>query len=95
MMGEFGRTPRFNNAGGRDHWLHCFSVVMAGGGIRGGQVLGASDRIAAYPASEPISPENLIATLYHCLGIDPQTIIHDQQDRPFPLAGDEPLHALL
>jgi hypothetical protein len=95
MMGEFGRTPRFNNAGGRDHWPHCFSVVMAGGGIRGGQVLGASDRIAAYPASEPVSPENLIATLYHCLGIDPRTIIHDQQDRPFPLVGDEPLHALL
>ena len=71
MMGEFGRTPRFNDAGGRDHWPHCFSVVMAGGGIRGGQVHGASDRIAAYPAADPVTPDDLIATLYHCLGVDP------------------------
>lgn len=95
MMGEFGRTPRFNEAGGRDHWPQCFSVVMAGGGIRGGQVLGSSDKIAAYPASDPVTPGDLIATLYHCLGVDPRTLIHDVQDRPFVLAEGEPLHALL
>jgi hypothetical protein len=86
MMGEFGRTPRFNEAGGRDHWPHCFSVVMAGGGIKGGQVYGASDRIAAYPALDAVSPEDLIATIYDRLGVDPHAQIHDQQDRPFPLA---------
>ena len=95
MMGEFGRTPRFNKAGGRDHWPYCFSVVMAGGGIRGGQVLGASDRIAAYPASDPVPPEDLLATLYHCLGVDPHTLIHDQQDRPYALADGHPILALL
>ena len=86
MMGEFGRTPRFNDAAGRDHWPHCFSVVMAGGGIKGGRVHGASDRIAAYPAADPVTPEDLLATLYHRLGVDPHALIHDQQDRPFPLA---------
>ena len=95
MMGEFGRTPRFNNVGGRDHWPQCFSVVLAGGGIRGGQVLGSSDKIAAYPASDPVSPGDLIATLYHCLGVDPRTLIHDLQERPYVLADGDPLHALL
>lgn len=95
MMGEFGRTPRFNKNGGRDHWPYCFSVVLAGGGIRGGQVLGASDRIAAYPTTEPVTPGDLIATLYHCLGVDPRTLILDQQDRPFVLAEGEPLRALM
>lgn len=94
MMGEFGRTPKFNKAGGRDHWPSCFSVVLAGGGLRGGQVLGASDKIAAYPASDPVTPEDLLATLYHCLGIDPRTLIHDQLGRPFPLANGTPLLAL-
>jgi hypothetical protein len=95
MMGEFGRTPRFNDAGGRDHWPQCFSVVMAGGGIRGGQVLGSSDKTGAYPASDPVTPGDLIATLYHCLGVDPRTLIHDMQDRPYMLADGDPLHALL
>jgi hypothetical protein len=95
MMGEFGRTPRFNKNGGRDHWPSCFSVVLAGGGIRGGQVYGASDKMAAYPASDPVSPEDLIATLYHCMGVDPRTLIHDQQARPYVLAGGEPLVGLM
>ncbi len=95
MMGEFGRTPRFNNAGGRDHWPQCFSVVLAGGGIRGGRVHGASDKAAAYPASDPVTPGDLIATLYHCLGVDPRTLIHDFQDRPYVLADGEPLATLL
>jgi hypothetical protein len=95
MMGEFGRTPKFNSAGGRDHWPHCFSAVLAGGGIRGGHVLGASDRNAAFPASDPVSPCDLIATLYDCLGIEPHTVMHDQQDRPYTLVDGTPLHHLM
>ena len=95
MMGEFGRTPRFNKNGGRDHWPGCFSVVMAGGGIKGGQVLGASDKLAAYPAADPVTPEDIIATLYHALGVDPRLTIFDRQDRPFRLVDGEPLLKLL
>ena len=94
MMGEFGRTPRFNKAGGRDHWPRCFSVVLAGGGIKGGQVLGASDKIAAYPATEPVTPGDLIATLYEALGIDLGTVIHDRLSRPFALVEGRPLTEL-
>jgi hypothetical protein len=95
MMGEFGRTPRFNPNGGRDHWPNCFSAIMAGGGIQGGQVLGASDRIGAYPTANPITPQDVMATLYHCLGVDPHTIIHDLQNRPFPLVEGSPLTSLM
>jgi len=93
-LGEFGRTPRFNANGGRDHWPNCFSVLLAGGGIRGGQVHGASDRMAAYPIETPVTPQDLIATIYHHLGIDPQTIVHDLQSRPFPLVDGEVLETL-
>jgi hypothetical protein len=95
LMGEFGRTPRFNKQGGRDHWPQCFSVVLAGGGIHGGQIYGASDKLAAYPASNPVSPEDLMATLYTCLGIDPHTLIYDQQHRPYPLVDGKPVQGLL
>jgi hypothetical protein len=67
---------------------------MAGGGIRGGQVHGSSDKIAAYPASDPVTPGDLIATLYHCLGVDPRTLIHDMQGRPYVLADGDPLSTL-
>jgi hypothetical protein len=95
VIGEFGRSPRFNSNGGRDHWPSCFSAVLAGGGIRGGQAYGASDKSAAYPVANPVTPEDLTATLYHCLGVDPHTIIHDQQQRPFALAEGKILTALL
>lgn len=95
MMGEFGRTPRFNKNGGRDHWPKCFSLVMAGGGIRGGCVLGASDKIGAYPVVDPVTPQEVIATLYHALGVDPGLMIHDQQDRPYRLVEGEPLGGVL
>jgi hypothetical protein len=95
VTGEFGRTPRFNRQGGRDHWPQCFSVVLAGGGIRGGQVYGSSDRIAAYPTSRPVTPQDLIATLYQCLGVNPHTLIYDQLHRPYMLVEGEPLYALL
>jgi uncharacterized protein (DUF1501 family) len=71
-MGEFGRTPQLNPRGGRDHWPGCWSILMAGGGIRGGQVLGASDRIGAEPHDRPVTPAEIAATVYRCLGIDPQ-----------------------
>lgn len=95
MMGEFGRTPRFNPAGGRDHWPNCFSVVLAGGGIRGGQVYGASDRTGSYPTSNPVSPQDLMATLYHALGLDSHAIIYDLLNRPFALVEGSPLTVLL
>lgn len=95
MMGEFGRTPRFNKNGGRDHWPGCFSVVMAGGGIKGGRILGASDKLAAYPATDPVTPQDIIATLYHALGVDPHLTIFDQQDRPYKLVDGEPLLKLM
>jgi hypothetical protein len=94
VMGEFGRTPRFNVNGGRDHWPNCFSMMLAGGGLRGGQVLGASDRIAAFPTTPPVSPQDVIATLYDLIGIDPHTTVHDLQGRPLPLVEGTPLRAL-
>ena len=76
LVGEFGRTPRISRGGsaiGRDHWPHCYSAMLAGGGIRGGQVYGASDKTAAYVKDDPVSLEDFTATLYHTLGIDPAT----------------------
>jgi len=73
-VGEFGRTPKIDAGGkGRDHWPHCYSAMLAGGGIRGGQIYGASDRIAAYPRDNPVSPEDFGATIYHALGVAPDT----------------------
>jgi uncharacterized protein (DUF1501 family) len=95
IMGEFGRTPRFNTGGGRDHWPNCFSLAVAGGGVRGGQVLGASDSIGAFPSGVAYSPQELMATLYHCVGIDPHTIIYDLQNRPFHLVDGAPILELL
>jgi hypothetical protein len=95
MMGEFGRTPRFNRNGGRDHWPQCYSAVLAGGGVRGGQVFGASDRMAATVTADPVSPEDLLATLYHLLGLDPRAPIHDLQGRPFPRVGGKAVEGLL
>src|SRR5262249_29835182 len=85
VMGEFGRTPKINGNAGRDHWGLCQSVLLAGGGIQGGRVHGASDRVGAYPASEPVDPVDVHATLYHCMGLDPERIMYDHLGRPFPL----------
>jgi hypothetical protein len=90
-MGEFGRTPRINQAGGRDHWGHVFSVALAGGGIRGGQVLGASDTIGAHPRDGRVVPHDLIATIFHCLGHRPETEIHHPLGRPVPISRGEVL----
>jgi len=94
VTGEFGRTPRFNPQGGRDHWPNVFSVLAAGGGIGGGQVFGASTPDGMYPAADAVSPGDLAATLYHCLGVDPETPIVDQLNRPFPVAEGEVIRGL-
>jgi hypothetical protein len=94
MLGEFGRTPKINGAGGRDHWPDCYSVVLAGGGIRGGLQYGASDKIGAYPASDPVTPGDLAATIFWRFGLDPATELHDTAGRPFRLAAGEPIHGL-
>ncbi len=94
-IGEFGRTPKINGQGGRDHWGQVFSFVMAGAGIAGGQVFGSSDRNGAYPASNPIRPHDLTATIFHLLGIDHRSTFRDKLNRPQPITRGEPLHAIL
>jgi uncharacterized protein (DUF1501 family) len=94
-MGEFGRSPNVDTNGGRNHWPYVYSVVMAGGGIRGGEVYGASDRQAAYPLENPVSPINLGATIYHCLGIDCQTVLYDQLNRPHLVCRGTPVAGLI
>ena len=86
LMVEFGRTPRINAGAGRDHWGFFFSVALAGGGIRGGQVLGASDRIGGHPRDGRVTPADLTATLFHCLGIDPHTEFQDSFGRPLAVS---------
>jgi hypothetical protein len=95
MMGEFGRTPKFNSYGGRDHWPNCYSLVMAGGGVRGGFVWGASDRMAAEPTEDPVSPDELLATVYHLLGIDGRAVHHDLENRPHVICSGRPLLGVL
>lgn len=79
---EFGRTPKINSLGGRDHWGACGSMFFAGAGIKAGQVVGTTDKHAAYPLTRPCGPADIAATMYHCLGIDPETRVPDRQNRP-------------
>ncbi len=88
-MAEFGRTPKINGAGGRDHWGHVYSVALAGGGVRGGQVYGASDRIGGQPKEGRVQPHDLTATVFHCLGYRPETEIHDALGKPVPISRGE------
>jgi hypothetical protein len=92
---EFGRTPRVNNAAGRDHWPWVYSVALAGGGTRPGTVVGASDGIAAYPTAHPHDPRDLAATVYHLLGVPADTIVHDATNRPHALVVGEKIDSLL
>ncbi len=92
--GEFGRTPKINAAAGRDHWGACQSALLAGGGIRGGQVYGASDAHAAYPKQNPVSPEDMLATIYHALGLPPETEITDRLNRPMRISEGRPIARL-
>ncbi len=90
-MGEFGRTPEINKNLSRDHWPQCYTTLLAGGGVKGGYVYGESDERAKYPAEKPVKPEDLAATIYHLLGIDPGTEIYDRNNRPL-IIGGETLH---
>jgi hypothetical protein len=87
--GEFGRTPEINPAGGRDHWPHCWTTLFAGGGVKGGQRIGASDEIGAYPRDRPVKPEEIVATAYHALGIDLNTAIGSDGDSPVKVVAPE------
>jgi uncharacterized protein (DUF1501 family) len=94
MYGRFGRMPRINKHANSDHWPDCFSVLLAGGGVTGGAVFGASDKIGAYPAADPVTPADLAATIYWCFGLDPAAEVLDQTGRPFRLAEGEPIRKL-
>ena len=94
-MGEFGRSPRINKDAGRDHWPQCYTALLAGGGVKRGYVHGASDKTGAYPASDPVRPDDLAATLFALLGLDPATEIRDALNRPHPIAKGDPVTAIM
>lgn len=87
-MTEFGRTPKINPLGGRDHWGMAGSIFFAGGGTRAGQVIGETDRQGAYPTGRGYSPADVAATIYRAIGINPATRIYDHQSRPVPVLPD-------
>jgi uncharacterized protein (DUF1501 family) len=89
-LSEHGRTPKMQNVkgGGRDHWSQCYSALMAGGGTARGKVVGKSDKIAGAVAERPISPKDILATVYHLLGIDPETTLTDRTSKPVPLVAE-------
>ena len=96
VMSEMGRTPQVNANGGRDHWTFCYSMFMAGGGIRGGTLYGESDAQAAYVKDRPVTTSDICATIYECLGIDPDMPIMDRSGRPIPVAhGGKPIREIL
>ncbi|MFO1063558.1 MAG: DUF1501 domain-containing protein [Pirellulales bacterium] len=95
-MGEFGRGPKIGDRDGkgRNHWPECYTVMMAGGGVTGGAIYGASDPHGAFPAADPVRPEDISATLYWALGLDPSTEIVDTQSRPLPISTGKPIAKL-
>ena len=95
-LAEFGRTPRVNPAGGRDHWPQCFTTYFAGGGVQGGRVVGASDPIGGVPADRPVGPASLVATVFHSMGFDIMSHLPGPAGRPFPLvdSGYREIHEL-
>jgi hypothetical protein len=95
VAGEFGRTPKINDGAGRDHWPGVYTNLIAGGGVKGGYVHGASDEIAAFPARDPVSPWDLAATIYHLMGVDPHSEIRDRQDRPIAICQGEVVHEII
>jgi Protein of unknown function (DUF1501) len=85
------RQCAINAKAGRDHWPSCYSVLLAGGGVKRGYIHGASDKFAMYPARDPVKLDDLAATIYYLLGIDPRTEVHDTQNRPLPIAKGNPV----
>jgi hypothetical protein len=96
VMSDMGRTPKINKNAGRDHWTFCYSVLFAGAGVRGGTIYGESDRQAAYVKDKPVSPADILATMYACLGIDPNTHITDSAGQPVRISLDgQPIEGIL
>jgi uncharacterized protein (DUF1501 family) len=96
VWGEFGRTPTINKNAGRDHWPAVNCALLAGGGMRTGQVIGSTDKEAAYVKDRPVSFQNVFATLYHNLGIDPSTVVSDRSGRPMTLLDErEPIREII
>jgi hypothetical protein len=96
VMSEMGRTPKINASAGRDHWTFCYSVVFAGAGVKGGTVYGASDAQAAYVKDSPVSTADICATIYRCLGIDPDLMLPDRTNRPVSInLGGRPIEGIL
>jgi len=95
-LSEFGRTPKVNPAGGRDHWPNCWTVYFAGGGVKGGRIVGKSDDIGAYPVERPVKPSEVVATIFKSLGLDLETHLPGPQSRPFALVdyGTQPIKEL-
>src|SRR5881409_1104844 len=95
-LAEFGRTPKINPAGGRDHWPQCWTVNFAGGGVKGGRVVGKSDEIGGYPVERPVKPSEIVATIFYSLGLDLETHLPGPQSRPFSLVdyGTQPIREL-
>jgi Protein of unknown function (DUF1501) len=94
-VGEFGRSPRINKLAGRDHWPQCYTALLAGGGVKRGAVVGASDRIGAYPTGDSSRPEDLSATMFHLLGIDPATEVYDALNRRLPISPGKVIDGVL
>lgn len=94
-MGEFGRTPKINQNVSRDHWPQCYTVLLAGGGVKRGFIYGASDKDGAYPAESPVRPDDLAATMFHLLGIDPETQVYGVGNRPVRIAEGKPVFGVI
>jgi hypothetical protein len=94
-VGEFGRTPKISANGGRDHWPYCYTAVLAGGGTKPGMVYGASDKIGAYPTVGLVTPEDLAATMFDSLGLDPEAEIRDSLNRPLPISRGQVIRDIL
>jgi hypothetical protein len=94
-MGEFGRTPRINDNASRDHWPQCYTALLAGGGVKRGFVYGASDKTGSYPAENPVRPDDLAATIYFLLGIDPHTEVYDTSNRPLAITNGSPIQGVI
>lgn len=94
-MGEFGRTPKINKNESRDHWPNCYTTLLAGGGVTQGNVYGTSDKYGMYPADHPVRPDDLAATMFYLLGIDPHTEVYDRANRPLPIATGNIIHPIV
>jgi hypothetical protein len=94
-MGEFGRTPKINSQTSRDHWPQCYTTLLAGGGVKRGFVYGASDKNGAYPAKDPVRPDDLAATMFYLLGIDPETEVAGLGNRPVAIAAGKPVMGVM